>query len=319
MNRISVDVIIPVYKPDQRFAKVLERLQKQTVKPNRLIIINTESEHWKSEFEQLTDAMEVYHIEKKDFDHGGTRAWAAKLSTADALLFMTQDAVPADTRLIEELIKAMESEEDVRAAYARQLPAPDCHMAERYTRAFNYPSVSSVKRLADLPSLGIKTYFCSNVCALYDRKTYEALGGFAARTIFNEDMIYAAGLIQAGYGIAYAASARVIHSHNYSALMQFHRNFDLAVSQADHPEIFKDLRSEGEGIRLVRSTASWLCKKRRPWLVIGLIWNSGWKYLGYLLGKQYRKLPKRIILRCTMNAEYWKYVGLSNICYTDCK
>ena len=31
-------------------------------------------------------------------------------------------------------------------------------------------------------------------------------------TIFNEDMIYAAGVIQAGYAIAYAADAKVIHS-----------------------------------------------------------------------------------------------------------
>ena len=59
---------------------------------------------------------------------------------------------------------------------------------------------------------------------------YEALGGFSRRTIFNEDMILAGQMVQAGYKVAYAAEARVIHSHNYSGLQQFHRNFDLAVS-----------------------------------------------------------------------------------------
>ena len=49
------------------------------------------------------------------------------------------------------------------------------------------------------------------------------------KTIFNEDMIYAADLIHAGYGIAYAADAKVVHSHNYSCSQQFHRNFDLGV------------------------------------------------------------------------------------------
>lgn len=38
-------------------------------------------------------------------------------------------------------------------------------------------------------------------------------------------MIYAGRLIQEGYAVAYAADAKVIHSHNYSCMQQFHRNF----------------------------------------------------------------------------------------------
>ena len=54
---------------------------------------------------------------------------------------------------------------------------------------------------------------------------------------------------------AYVPDAKVIHSHNLTPMQQFHCNFDLAVSQAEHPEIFADLKSEGEGIRLVKQTA----------------------------------------------------------------
>ena len=57
------------------------------------------------------------------------------------------------------------------------------------------------------------------------------------------------------YAIAYVADAKVIHSHNYNCTQQFKRNFDLAVSQADHPEVFGGIRSESEGIRLVKQTA----------------------------------------------------------------
>ncbi|MFR5150572.1 MAG: hypothetical protein ACLTER_14385 [Ruminococcus sp.] len=53
-------------------------------------------------------------------------------------------------------------------------------------------------------------------------------------------MIYAGTMAKRGYGIAYAADACVIHSHNYSCRQQFHRNFDLGVSQADHPEILRE-------------------------------------------------------------------------------
>lgn len=35
---MTVDVLIPVYKPDRRFARLLQMLKKQTVLPNRIII-----------------------------------------------------------------------------------------------------------------------------------------------------------------------------------------------------------------------------------------------------------------------------------------
>ena len=175
-----------------------------------------------------------------------------------------------------------------------------------YTREFNYPKTSRLKSKEDLSKLGIKTYFCSNVCAAYQKDVYERLGGFVRKTIFNEDMILAGRMIQAGWKIYYAADAKVIHSHNYNCRQQFHRNFDLAVSQADHPEIFEGVPSEGEGIRLVKDTAKYLLKSGRPWLLVSLVCKSGWKYIGYKLGKNYKKLPRWLILKCTMNPRYWR-------------
>ena len=300
----TLDVIIPVYKPGKEWEQLLLGLAGQTRKPERILVMNTGEEYWNPKWNQMLPGMEVFHITPAEFDHGGTRDRAARMSHADCLLFMTQDAVPEDPHLIRRVMEAMEVAPDVRAAYARQLPRPDCRIEEQYTRRFNYPEESCVKRKSDLMRLGIKTYFCSNVCAVYDRETYCRLGGFPDRAIFNEDMIFAAKLIQNGYAVVYAANARVIHSHNYSAIQQFHRNFDLAVSQADHPEVFSGLRSEGEGIRLVKNTAAFLIRERKPWRIVGLIWNSGWKYLGYLLGKRYRKLPRSWVLRFTMNRRY---------------
>ena len=99
------------------------------------------------------------------------------------------------------------------------------------------------------------------------------------------------GLIGHGYAVAYTADARVVHSHNYSGIQQLRRNFDLAVSQAQHPEIFADVPSEGEGIRMVKQTAGYLLRKR-PYLIPKLIWQSGCKYLGFRLGRRYERLPK---------------------------
>ena len=305
MENIKVDVIIPVYHPGKEFSVLLERLTEQTAVIHRIIAMNTEENYWNKELEQKYPLLEVHHLKKSEFDHGGTRAWTAELSDAEIMVFMTQDAVPADRNLIENLVKALEKEKMIAAAYARQLPNEMCSFAERYTRSFNYPEKSYVRTQRDLSLYGIKTFFCSNVCAAYKKEIYQELGGFVRKTIFNEDMIYAGKLIQMGYGIAYAADAKVIHSHNYSCMQQFHRNFDLGVSQAEHPEIFAGVPSEGEGIKLVKKTINYLIQKRKIWLIPGVILQSGCKYAGYLSGKNYRKLPRKMILWCTMNREYW--------------
>ena len=192
------------------------------------------------------------------------------------------------------------------AAYARQLPNENCNLTERYVRSFNYPEQSCVKSLEDLPKLGIKTYFCSNVCAAYRREVYEELGGFVHHTIFNEDMIYAAGAMKAGWKIAYAADARVIHSHNYTNKQQFHRNFDLGVSQAQHPEVFSGVASESEGKKMVLQTAKYLWGNKMAHKIPALLMQSISKYAGYLLGKRYESLPRSWVLAFSDNKEYWK-------------
>ncbi len=305
----TVDVIIPVYGPDETFGRLLQMLGRQTHPVRRIIAVNTEEALWDARYEAISN-LEVHHVTKEAYDHGGTRNLGAGYSDADVLVFMTDDAVPRDETLVEQLLRALRKTgpggETAAMAYARQLPAGDCRVIERYTRSFNYPAESRVKTKADLQSLGIKTYFASNVCCAYRRDIFEKQGGFITRTIFNEDMIYAAHAIQRGYAVVYAAEAQVVHSHNLSAIQQFHRNFDLAVSQADHPEVFAGIASEGEGIRLVKQTAAWLVKQGKAYLLPSLIWGSGWKYLGYRLGKMYRHLPGPMVRLFSMNQNYWR-------------
>lgn len=310
---MTIDVIIPVYKPERSFFQLIERLETQTQPIRRIIIMNTEEKYFEqmiygTRFSEQHRQVTVYHLSKKEFDHGRTRARGVEKSDADIFVMMTQDAIPADERLIEKLTAALEGE-GVAAAYARQLPAEDAGPVEAYMRDYNYPAASCIKSAKDLPTLGIKTYFCSNVCCAYRREIYDELGGFIRHAIFNEDMIYAAAAIKAGYRIVYAADAQVIHSHNYTCGQFFHRNFDLGVSQTDHPEVFRDVPSEGEGIRSVKAAAAYLRQRKMSRKIPGLIVQSGCKYAGYWLGKHYRYLPGRMVLACTMNREYWAHEG----------
>ena len=310
----QVTVLIPTWRPGKQFETLLKRLSLQSLAPKRVLILNTVDteedgslsalvDEWRDRFEVLS----VFHVGKKEFDHGGTRHMGFTFADTDLVLCMTQDAVPRDRHLIERLARCFDDPK-VAAAYGRQLASKKSSARERFIRNFNYPDASVVKSKQDLGKMGIKTFFCSDVCAMWRRDVYFALGGFERPAIFNEDMILAGKLIENGWKIAYAADAAVWHSHNYSPVRQLKRNFDLGVSQARHPELFARYPSEGEGIRLVKMCASSLLGTGHAGELAALCADSACKYLGYKLGKNYRSLPKILILRLTDNPSWWERI-----------
>ena len=308
MRYPDVDVVIPTYKPQKTLHLLLQRLTEQTVPPRHILIINTEEKYFDPALVRDIPHVEVFHIPARNFDHAATRNMGAGLSNAPFLLFMTQDAMPHHAELIENLLHAF-ADPEVKVAYARQIPRTNATVLEGFARSFNYPPESIVKTQADVKRLGIKTYFCSNVCALYDAEVLKEMDCFSAPCIFNEDMIYAGRVMAQGGAVAYVADAEVAHSHHYTKRQQFQRNFDNGVSQAMHPEIFRGIKAEGEGKRFVKETAAKLRAKKLGHLVPVLYWESACKYLGFRLGKQYRRLPHWLVMACTSNKGFWSYRG----------
>lgn len=307
---MKVDLIIPTYNPGKEFIEMVRKMDGQTIRPSKIVITNTEQKY----FDRLVFAttfktdyknMDIRHISKREFDHGKTRNDSVSRSDAEYFLMMTQDAMPVDDKLIENLYAAMKKDDSIAVAYARQVARPDSNEAEKFTRNFNYPKQSAIHTVDDIETLGIKAYFCSNVCALYRRDIYDELGGFLNHAIFNEDMLYAAKAINSGYKIAYVAEAEVIHSHNYTNKEQYRRYFDNGVSHAKHPEVFGGLNTNGEGKLLVKKTAEHLRGTGRGLEIIPFYIQSGYKYLGFRKGKKYRNLSKKAIAKRTLNPEYW--------------
>lgn len=302
---MKVDAVIPAYKPGHDLRELVEKLLDQTVRLGRIIIINTDREYFDEKEYLIAPAVEVVHITRHEFDHAGTRDMGLRMSDADYVLFMTMDAIPKDNYLVEKLLSGFRRADNIAVSYARQLPKKDCNRIEQITREFNYPAQSRVQASDDIKELGIKAYFCSDVCAMYDTSIYRSLGGFKAPAIFNEDMVYAAGALDAGYAVSYCADALVYHSHNYTGRQYYRRNFDLGVSQADHPEIFERFNVKGTGMQLVRKSLAQICRSGTPADIIRLVYYSGMKYLGFRKGKNYHKLSLESCLKHTSDKEYW--------------
>ncbi|MBQ5475347.1 MAG: glycosyltransferase [Lachnospiraceae bacterium] len=286
----SVDVIIPTYKPDKTFISLVKKLAEQHDKPNKIIVINTDKEYLdEDKYKDLFENIEFHHIEKETFNHGLTRNEGTKYSDARYILFMTQDAVPADNYLITELLRPFKNDSGVKLSYARQLPKKHCNYVERYTRRFNYPVEDIVKTKDSLKSMGIKAIFCSDVCAMYDREYFLENGGFE-KTDFNEDQLFAYKLLMNGDTLYYASAARVFHSHNYSYIQQYKRNFQIGRTQKERAEIYDSISSESEGIKMVKAALSHMIRHNRWYMIPDLILCSGFKFIGFKMGQlSYRK------------------------------
>lgn len=309
-----VSVIIPTLNAGSMLSLLLERLQNQTLKPCEIIVIDSESEDGTAGRAREAGAL-VKMVKRSEFDHGGTRNRAAAEAKGDILLFMTQDAMPDDLRLIEELVKplrvpqsgtsAAANSNKVAYCYARQLPHSEADVLERLARLHNYPEQSHIRSYEQIEEFGIKTFFCSNVCSAIRREVFEQMGRFQEPVIFNEDLFMAAKCILSGYRVAYCAEARVIHSHNYTAAQQFKRYFDNGVSMRLNEWIRPYSAVGAAGSKLVRLQLKGLAEKRQWHRIPGLIMESAAKLLGFKLGLHYTSLPKPVIRRISMHPLIW--------------
>jgi len=254
---------------------------------------------------EVRDFGRIVPIDPRTYDHGGTRRLGtALLADADIIVFLTEDAVPADAHAIANLVACFD-DPTVGAAFGRQLPRPEAGPIERHARLFNYPPKSQVKSSADIHRLGLKAAFISNSFAAYRRDALIAVGGFPERNIVSEDTLVAARMLRAGWRIAYSAQARVYHSHPYNGVQEFKRYFDIGVFHARQPWIRHSFGgAEKEGLRFLKSEFAFL--RDDPLQVLAALLRLPCRYLGFRAGLVERFLPPVLKSWCSMQKNFWR-------------
>ncbi len=297
-----ISVIIPSRNAENNIHDLISSLIKQST-PCEIIVIDSSSSDNTIKIAE-SHGVKTIIINREDFDHGGTRNLAVTHTVGDILVFLTQDALPADKYFLEKLIKPLENPE-IPAAYGRQIPKEDAKPPERFARFFNYPETSNVKGRGDISELGIKTFFFSNVCSAVRKKEFEKSGGFTEKLIMNEDMLLAGKLISSGYKIAYVHEAGVIHSHSYSWKQQFQRNFDIGVFLRMYSQTLKYAKPDSAGFLFLKEEVRYLLKNRAYRWLPYVIGEALSKYFGYKLGQHYTRLPNPVRKRLSMHSNYW--------------
>lgn len=255
----KISIIIPTLNAEMELPALLDALFSQKRQINELIIVDSASTDKTVEICKANEKVRLIQIERKDFDHGRTRDMALRESIGEIVVFMTQDAVPVNDEFLENLIAPL-AEDKVAVSTGRQLPKKDATRMEQLIRTFNYPPNSQIRSKADIPQMGIKTFFCSDVCAAYDRKLYLELGGFEYPLKTNEDMFFAAKAIKDGFRVAYVAEALVYHSHNFTLKEQYKRNYIQGYEMERHKELLSHVSKNNEGTKMVKYVSKELLK-----------------------------------------------------------
>lgn len=298
-------LIIPTRNAGSHLDRLLPALAAQTLRPDEFLVVDSGSRDETAARCRAAGAR-VEVIDPATFNHGGTRGWAASQVEADVLIYLTQDAIPADPQALQRLRDELLSEPDIGVAYGRQLPHPHAGLLGAQSRHFNYPPQGRTKRLADAAEMGIKTCFSSDSFAAYRREALQAVGGFPEDVIGSEDAYVAGKMLLAGYAVRYAASARVEHSHDYRLVEEFRRYFDIGTFYGRERWIAASFgRAGGEGKRYLLAEIAALRHAGALHRLPEVLLRSAFKLLGYRLGHHERRLPVSLKRKLSMFPAYW--------------
>lgn len=256
---MSASLVIPALNAERELPALLEALQSQSFGLDEILVVDSSSDDGTVETARSL-GVRTMTVPRSDFDHGSTRHMAFLETTGDFVLFMTQDALPADRFYVERLLEPF-SDPEVAMASGRQLPKPDARRFEQLVREFNYPAQSNVRSAEDVPRLGMKAFFASDVCSAYRRSAYMECGGFERPCNIYEDLLMAAAFLRGGWKVAYAADACVLHSHNLSPAEQYRRNREGGIALARNESLLCGASAAGEGARLAKAVAAQLLRE----------------------------------------------------------
>lgn len=176
--------------------------------------------------------VKIIEIKPEEFGHGKTRNLGGRLATGKYLVYLSQDAFPADENWLENLIINFDHEK-VAGVYSRWLPKADCNPMELRRIADLFGPIKQIKNLdvideADYTRQLNKCMYFTDVSSALFREIWEKIP-YNDESVFAEDQEWSRKVLEAGYTIIYEPKSRVYHSHDDSLKVYFQRGFDFTV------------------------------------------------------------------------------------------
>lgn len=210
MRPPKVSVLIPTWNGEADLARLLPVLAAQDLEGDfEIRAIDSDSNDRTREL-LAAASVTCERIEKREFGHGKTRNALARASQGEFLVFLSQDALPRDSKFLARLIAPF-ADPKVAGVTARILPrADDDPLTARTVLAA--PEASPVQ--------DARVRF-NDVASAVRRSVHEAIP--FPDVEFGEDSAWAERALAAGWKIVFEPAAVVFHAHRYGPRAAFAR------------------------------------------------------------------------------------------------
>ena len=306
---MDVSIIIPTKNGGDRLDEVLSSVfaQKTRYKYEVICVDSGSTDQTLNILRKYP--CQVYEISPEEFGHGKTRNFGASKGSGTYIMFLTQDAVPANDRWIESMIDAMQIDSDIAGGFGIHYPYPDCNVLDKRDLKQHFLNFGEENKVFTIENKalyyrdkGYQQYLAffsdNNSClkrSVWEKIPYQDVN-------FAEDQIWARQILEAGYKKVYCPYAAVYHSHNYSLRTYFRRYYDefKGLYQVYHWRMFESGRGilkqilimDKQDIRYILSKKNGISHKLR-WIHYALVRNR-YRCIGAYLAGLYTELPEMI-------------------------
>lgn len=230
---MDVTVVIPTKNGGELLNRVLDMIFRQKTKYEyEVICVDSGSSDETVEVIKKYPC-KLFEIKPEEFGHGKTRNFGASKGTGEFIMFLTQDALPANEYWMENFITAMKKDDDIAGGFGRHLPYPDCNILDKRDLKVHFENFGVQDTVFQMDNLRryqneegyrhfLVFYSDNNSCMrrkFWEQYPYDDVD-------FAEDQIWARKMIEKGYKKLYCADAVVYHSHNYPLNTYFGRFYD---------------------------------------------------------------------------------------------
>lgn len=297
----QASVVIPVLDAGRHLPGLFDALRAQRPEPpGEIIAVDSNSA---DDTAAVARAAGAQVIPVARFSHGGARNIGARAASGDIVVFLSQDAVPADPDWLAELLKPF-ADPSVAASYSRQIPKPDANPMERFFLEHRFPPGAPIRReRRGTEPLTLERVFFSNVSSAVRRDAL-LLHPFDDQLIMSEDQQLSRDLMAAGFAVVYQPSSVVLHSHNYTLPIVFRRYFDSVYSlRVIFPAHDMDT-SLSMGLRYLAREAGHMVRHHPASIPHYLLYTVA-KTAGTLAGHYAERMPRAWARRMSLHRYHW--------------
>lgn len=212
---VSAGIALLTYNGEKYLAQVLDMVQRQKLQPQEIVAIDSGSTDRTVEILQK-HRVKLHQIANSEFSHSRTRNCAARMVQSDYIVFITQDATPADSCWLDQLLQPFAEDPDVAGVYSRQAPRPGSDLLEARDLHAYFKAARRVQKMPIDRSEYRKRMWeyiqFSNSSAAYHRNLLLE-NPFDETLPMAEDQEWAKRMIERGHSIVYQPDSVVLHSH----------------------------------------------------------------------------------------------------------